>query len=563
MLSLLHIERIALIESADIAFGEGLNVLTGETGAGKSIVLDAISALMGERVSRDLIRTGEKNAFVRGIFNDLPQLSWFEEMGIFPDENGELMVSRQLGADGKNQCRVGGMACTTTQLKALGRQLINIHGQHDSQALLDETSHREYLDSFGDLEELRSDYVASYQKLALLRKSMDELLMSESEKSRRIDTLRFQIEELTSANLKLGEEESLLERRNMLRNSGKLLLAVEEAYASLAGDETSPGASSLLAEAEGAFSYATGMTKEMEEVSEELAELRYAAEDIGARVREMRELFEVSPGEQDEVEARLDVFYRLKKKYGETVEEMLSYLSASEKELAQIEMAEDMLISLQQDYDKEMKSAVKKGKALTKGRKEAGLFLQEKIEEELRQLDMPKVKFHAEIAEKKGRMMDETGLDDIQFLMSANVGEDLKPIQKVASGGELSRIMLAMKNVLAEKDTVCTLIFDEVDAGVSGRAAQKVAEKMGDLGRHRQLLCVTHLPQIAAMADYHFAVEKGERDERTHTVIIPLTPDERREELARLTGGGLITDAIRQGAAELLKQGEAYKLGHS
>ena len=560
MLSLLHIENIALIESVDISFQEGLNVLTGETGAGKSIVLDAISALMGERTSRDLIRTGEKSALVSGLFRSLPTLSWFEEMGICPDENGELLVTRQIMADGKNLCRVGGLPCTVVQLRALGRQLINIHGQHDSQQLLDEDSHLAYLDSFGGLGLQLEDYRQAFQQLTRIQREMDALHMDEGEKSRRMDTLRYQIGELERAGLSSGEEEALVERRDLLRNSGKLMDAVEQAYLALFGDEDRAGAADLLGEAEGAMASVSRLAGETAALADSLAELRYSACDLAERLRDLRDRFDASPGELDQVESRLDILYRLKKKYGTTTEEMLLYLERCRQELDGMEMSGDKLARLEQQYGKALAEAMERAVYLSEARRCAAEELREKIQEELRQLDMPKVRFQAELEPKTGRPpLDQTGMDQVQFFMSANVGEDLKPIQKVASGGELARIMLALKNVLTENDTVSTLIFDEVDAGVSGRAAQKVAEKMGALGTKRQVLCVTHLPQIAAMADLHFLVQKGEREGRTYTEVTSLSRADRREELARLTGGVHVTEAIRQGAEELLTQAETLK----
>jgi len=560
LLSLLHIENIALIESANISFGDGLNVLTGETGAGKSIVLDAISAIMGERVSRDLIRTGEKSALVSGIFCHLPKLPWFEEMGIYPDENGEISITRQMMADGKNICRVGGIPCTALQLRALGRQLVNIHGQHDSQQLLDEHSHLSYLDNFGGLEEILSEFRTSYDRLIDLRHKMDALIMDETEKTRRIDTLQYQIQELERAMLQPGEVEELSERREILRNGGKLMDALELAFLSLSGDEEQLGAVALLAEAERNLSSVSAITNDIEAVADSLAELRFSADDMAERVRDLRDRFEFSPNELDQVESRLDTLYRLSKKYGGTTEEMLSYLSSCREELEQIEMADDTVACLEQEWQRKRKEAEEKAKQLSVARREAGKQLQKKIEEELRQLDMPKVQFCAELRTKTGELgMDQTGMDDVQFFMSANLGESLKPIQKVASGGELARIMLALKNVLAENDLISTLVFDEVDAGISGRAAQKVAEKMGKLSNRRQILCVTHLAQIAAMADAHFSVQKGERENRTHTVVTQLSPEERVQELARLTGGSHVSDAILQGAKELLKRAEKFK----
>lgn len=560
MLSLLHIENIALIDFADISFGPGLNVLSGETGAGKSIVLDSISALMGERTSRDLIRTGEKAARVTGVFCDLPALPWFEENGIAPDENGELLVQRQISADGKNICRVGGQPCTVAQLRVLGRQLINIHGQHDGQQLLDESSHLRYLDSFGALDEPLTRYQECYQALTALRKKLTELDMDEGEKSRRIDTLQFQIKELTRAELTVGEEEALLERRNLLRNSGKLTDAVERSYLAFSGDEEMEGALSLLRDAQHAMENVAGLSEEVGTLAERVAQLSFQAEDLGEQVRDLRDRFDSAPEELDQVEGRLDLLYRLKKKYGGSVEEMLAYLERCQEELESIEMSDDLRQKLEKEERVLYTQALEQAKLLSAARKTAAERMRGRIEQELSELDMPKVRFQAEFQPPpKEDHLESSGMDTVQFLMSANVGEELKPIQKVASGGELSRIMLALKNVLTENDSVTTLIFDEVDAGVSGRAAQRVAEKMAQLGGKRQLLCVTHLAQIAAMANAHFSVDKAEREGRTYTQVALLSDEGRVEELARLTGGAHISEAIRGGARELLDAAAAYR----
>lgn len=563
MLSLLHIENIALIDRADIAFGPGFNVLTGETGAGKSIIIDAIGAVLGERTSRDLIRTGEKSALVTALFRDLPNLPWFQETGIGPDENGELLISRKLQGDGKNLCRVGGVPCTVVQLKALGSQLIDIHGQHDGQQLLDETCHLGYLDSFGGLGGPLADYQEAYAALDQLRRQIAALQMDEAEKARRIDTLQFQIGELERADLRPGEEEELEERKTLLRSADKLMAAVEGAYSALFGTDSQDGAASLLAQAEGELSRVAEASGELSRLSAAVSELRYGAEDAAEGLRALRDDLDFSPGELDQVEDRLDQLHRLKKKYGATVQEMLDYLSRCRQELDQMELADDTLSKLKKQRKAQLALTREKAEDLSQRRRQAAEQLKARIEEELRQLDMPKVRFQVDFAPKPGKLgLDETGMDEVSFLMSANVGETLKPIAKVASGGELSRIMLALKNVLAENDDIMTLIFDEVDTGVSGRAAGKVAQKMSRLSRNCQVLCVTHLPQIAAMSDCHYAVQKGEKDGRTYTSVTELDREGRRAELARLTGGEHLSSAILEGAEELLREAEAYKESH-
>ena len=559
MLSLLHIENIALIQSADIRFEPGFNVLTGETGAGKSIVIDSIGAVLGERTSRELIRTGAKSALVTAVFTQVPPLPWLEENG-FPTGEEELLLQRELQGDGRNVCRIDGKLVTVAQLRELGRQLLNIHGQHDGQQLLDPASHLGYLDQFGGCQPLLEDYQVAYRRWHDIRREMDKLQMDEAERSRRVDTLNYQIQELERAQLKAGEDEELSARRTLLRSAGKLMEAVQSAEFALSGDEDRDGACSLIAQAEGEVQGVSSISPELSELSEKLTALRCAADDAADTLRDLSRSFDFSPGELDQVEERLDLLYRLRKKYGPTVEDMLSYLDRCRKELDQIQYADDTLARLEKDLKKAQKEAARRGEVLSQARREAAGALQARVQEELRQLDMPKVRFQTEFTPKGGEAgMDETGLDEVQFLMSANLGEALKPIQKVASGGELARIMLALKNVLAEGDQIGTLVFDEVDTGVSGRAAQKVAEKMAQVARGKQVLCVTHLPQIAAMADTHFSVQKGEREGRTYTRLERLDRSQRREELARLIGGASITPSLLESAEELLRQAEQQK----
>ena len=559
MLSLLHIENIAIIQSADITFDPGFNVLTGETGAGKSLVIDAIGAVLGERTSRELIRTGAKSALVTAVFTGTLPTQWLEENG-FPNTGEELMLQRELHGDGRNVCRVNGRPMTVAQLRQLGRQLLNIHGQHDGQQLLDPECHLGYLDRFGKTGPLLERYRQAYGEVTRLRREISSLEMDEAERSRRVDTLEYQIRELERAELKPGEDEELDARKTLLRGAGKLMEAIQEAQFALLGGEDSRGACDLIAQAEGAVRSVAKLGPQLEELGEKLTALRYAADDAAETVRDFGEEFDFSPEELDRLESRLDVIYRLKKKYGPTVEDMLSYLDRCREELSQIQDADDTIQRLEETLQKARTKAQTLGRELSQARKAAARELQVRIQEELRQLDMPKVRFETEFEESPGQdHMDETGMDQVQFLMSANLGEALKPIQKVASGGELARIMLALKNVLAQDDGVGSLIFDEVDTGVSGRAAQKVAEKMADVAEHKQVLCVTHLPQIAAMADTHFSVEKGERDGRTYTKVERLDKQGRVEELARLIGGAAVTPALIQSAEELLQQAQTYR----
>ncbi len=557
MLELLHIENIAVIEEADIQFRPGFNALTGETGAGKSIVIDAMGAVLGGRTSRDLIRTGAAKAFVSAEFSAVPaDLPGLRGNGLTPDEDGVLLLQREISGDGKNTCRANGRPITVAQLRQIGGELLNIHGQHDGAQLLDEELHGAYLDRFGRTEKGLETYQTAYAVLSDLRDQIKALQMDEAEKARRMDSLRFQIEELERAELRPGEEEELEQRRNLLRNGEKYLSALSGADYCLSGDDESAGAVNQLRDAEEALSGVRNLDEELEETYRRLGALRSEAYDLAETIRDLRGAFDFSPEELDAAESRADQLYRLKKKYGATVEEMLDYLEQRRAELDAIETADDTRILLEKKLSKAEAAVQKAGKALTEARKQAAANLETRIQKELRDLDMNRVRFAIDFAEKAPAP---DGCDVIRFLMSANAGEDLKPIAKIASGGELARIMLALKNVLAEQEAVGTLVFDEVDTGVSGRAAQKVAEKLAQVSRRKQVLCVTHLPQLAAMADTHFSVEKGESKGRTFTRVVQLDRDRRKAELARITGGSQVTDALLASAGELLDAAESYR----
>ena len=558
MLQVLHIENIAVIEEADIAFDRGFNALTGETGAGKSIVIDAMGAVLGQRTPRDLIRTGAAKAFVSAVFTGVPEdLEALSDNGVAAD-GGELLLQREIFADGKNVCRANGRPITVAQLRQLGSSLLNIHGQHDGQLLLDEERHGDYLDSFGRVGEELAAYRARYAAMDETRRKIRSLAMDEAERERRVDTLRHQIGELERAGLKRGEEEELQERRNILRNSEKFITAVQGASYCLSGGDDAMGAVALLREAENALRGVRNLGGQFEELAGRLEQLQSEAYDIAETVRDLEGSYDFSPAELDAVESRSDLLYRLEKKYGPTVEDMLAYLEQCRGELERIEYADDTVARLEQELAGQRKKVLEAAGVLTRARRAAADALEARVQEELRQLDMPKARFSIQFTPQEP---GENGADSIRFLMSANVGEDLKPIQKVASGGELARIMLALKNVLAENEFIGTMVFDEVDTGVSGRAAQKVAEKLAQVSRHKQVLCVTHLPQLAAMADTHFSVEKGERGGRTYTQVRVLSRAERRAELARLTGGEHVTAAMLAGAEELIAAADGYKAG--
>ena len=555
MLHLLHIENIAVIEEADIAFSSGFNALTGETGAGKSIVIDAMGAVLGQRTSRDLIRTGAAKAFVSAVFTCLPSLPALADLSLAPEEV-ELLLQREIYADGKNACRINGKPVTVAQLRQIGNQLLNIHGQHDGQQLLDEEQHGAYLDRYGHVEGYLETYGACFAAMEETRRKIRSLQMDEAEKARRVDSLQFQINELERADLKPGEEEALQQRRMLLRNSEKFMSAIQGALWSLSGGDEGGGAVSLLREAEDSLAGARGLDEQFSQLHQRLTALHSEAYDVAETLRDMESAFDFSPQELDALESRADQLYRLKKKYGSTVEEMLEYLDQCRSELDRITFAADTVERLQRELQTEYAQVMKAAQLLSGARKAAAKDLELRVQDELRQLDMPRARFSICFAEKEPAA---DGIDEVRFLMSANMGEELKPIQKVASGGELARIMLALKNVLAENETIGTLVFDEVDTGVSGRAAQKVAEKLAQVSRVKQVLCVTHLPQLAAMADVHFSVEKGEREGRTYTSVEELNREQRCRELARLTGGAHITAAMLAGAEELIASAEQYK----
>lgn len=559
MLHLLRIENIAVIEEADITFHDGFNALTGETGAGKSIVIDALGAVLGQRTSRDLIRTGAAKSAVSAVFTDVPPLRVLEECGIELDD-GELLLHREIYADGKNVCRVSGHPVTVAQLRKIGSALLNIHGQHDGQQLLDEEQHLSYLDSYGRVEADLVRYGDFFAAMEATRKKIRSLQMDEAEKERRIDSLQFQIKELGSAKLQPGEEETLLQRRNLLRNSERFMDALQGALWCLSGGDDGDGAVNQLREAASSLAGARNLDDQFADLHDRLKAVQSETYDITETLRDMQSAFEFSPQELDDLESRSDLLYRLKKKYGATVEDMLEYLEKCREELDRISFASDTVLRLEKELEKQRVSVMAEAKNLSEIRKSAAAELEQRIQSELQQLDMPKVRFSICFDEKEP---DALGIDAVRFLMSANVGEELRPINKVASGGELARIMLALKNVLAENESIGTLVFDEVDTGVSGRAAQKVAEKLAQVSRRKQVLCVTHLPQLAAMADIHFSVEKGERNGRTYTSVEELDRIRRRQELARLTGGARITEAMLEGAEELISAAETYRQGLS
>ena len=547
MLNLLHIENIAVIECADITFDRGFNILTGETGAGKSIVIDAISAILGERAYRDMIRTGASKASVQAVFSGVPNLPWFEENGVEYDD--QIVIQRQIFLDGKNVCRVNGTPVSVSILRKLGIQLINIHGQHDSASLFDEENHLIFLDSFADNEALRLVYGEKFALVSDLRRQIDRMSMDESEKLRRVETLKFQIAQIEKANLKSGEDDELEARRKVLQNAEKLSDGLDEATECLYGGEDTDGAAALLSQAERALAKLSRYTDSFAQLQEKVADLMYQVQDAAEEVRDARDDLSYSADELEQIETRLDTIHKLRRKYGASCDDILAYLENAKRELDEIEFSDAHIERLKGKLQKAEKEAWAAADALRENRKAAAERLSARILTELAQLDMPRVQFQCEFTEIP---LSAGGADAVAFFMSANAGEALKPMSKVASGGELARIMLAMKNVLAEKDQVNTLIFDEVDTGVSGRAAQRVAEKLKAVASHKQVLCVTHLPQLAALADTHLLIAKEEREGRTYTSVTPLDLEGRKRELARIIGGTNITETTLKSAEEML-----------
>ena len=558
MLQLLHIENIAVIERADMEFGAGFHVLTGETGAGKSIVIDALNAVTGARVSRELVRTGADGASVTAVFSSEAGEAWCRENGIEPEEG--ILLSRRITAEGKSACRVCGVPVAAAQLRELGALLLDIHGQNDGRKLMDEASHLRYLDAFACLGDDLAAYRGVYDELRQKEREIEDLTMDESEKERRLDMLRYQIGELERAGLEPGETERLTERRDLLKNASRLTDAMDAAFAALYGGEDTDGAAALLSGAEGELFSASRYAQRLEGLAARVRDLRYGVQDAAEELRDLREEMDFSPEELDRIEARLDTLRRLSRKYGGSEEEMLAFLENCRKELSDIEFSSDRIEELKAQRDQLRARAGKLAADLTEKRRRGARALEERIMAELGDLSMKGTRFAVEFSPVSGEDgLSPTGADSVRFLISANAGETPGRISRIASGGELSRIMLAMKNVLSAGEEAGTLVFDEVDAGVSGIAAQRVAEKLSDLAAEKQVLCVTHLPQIAAMADGHFEISKSVRDGRTYTRVEPLDMDGRRRELARLIGGENVTETTLASASELIAAADGYK----
>lgn len=568
MLTELHIENIAVIERADIEPGPGLNVLTGETGAGKSIVIDSLEAILGARASRELVRTGAQNAAVSAVFDDERAARWLvehdlEPVGQYDPDTGEgerIVIRRRISAEGKSSALVNGENVTAAELRQLGALLLDIHGQNDGRQLMDETRHRDYLDGFAGLAPQLERQGRLYEEYRQALSALRKLEMTEAERERREREYRMTADELAAANIRPGEEEQLLARRELLRNSEKLTEALDAAYEALYGGEDS--AAEQAGNASGWTERAASLAPELDEALAEIESARTSIEDAAERLRDFRESLDFSPGEYDALETRLSQLRRLEKKYGADEAGLAALLEAAQRGLEELDGSEEKRRELEAELAKRKKAAYNSAKELSQLRRAAGEELRQRVEQGLRELSMPSVRFETEIFPLEGEPgFDATGMDEVRFLMSANAGEAPGRISKIASGGELARIMLVMKDVLSERDGTPAMVFDEIDEGVSGVAAQRVAEKLARLSKKKQVICVTHLPQIAAMADTHFRIEKTERDGRTYTKVTPLEREGRIRELARLHGGANITDTTLASAAEQLDAASEYKGG--
>ena len=568
MLTELHIENIAVIERADIEPGPGLNVLTGETGAGKSIVIDSLEAILGARASRELVRTGAQNAAVSAVFDDERAARWLvehdlEPVGQYDPDTGEgerIVIRRRISAEGKSSALVNGENVTAAELRQLGALLLDIHGQNDGRQLMDETRHRDYLDGFAGLAPQLERQGRLYEEYRQALSALRKLEMTEAERERREREYRMTADELAAANIRPGEEEQLLARRELLRNSEKLTEALDAAYEALYGGEDS--AAEQAGNASGWTERAASLAPELDEALAEIESARASIEDAAERLRDFRESLDFSPGEYDALETRLSQLRRLEKKYGADEAGLAALLEAAQRGLEELDGSEEKRRELEAELAKRKKAAYNSAKELSQLRRAAGEELRQRVEQGLRELSMPSVRFETEIVPLEGEPgFDATGMDELRFLMSANAGEAPGRISKIASGGELARIMLVMKDVLSERDGTPAMVFDEIDEGVSGVAAQRVAEKLARLSKKKQVICVTHLPQIAAMADTHFRIEKTERDGRTYTKVTPLEREGRIRELARLHGGANITDTTLASAAEQLDAASEYKGG--
>ena len=551
MLTNLNIENIAVIEKAEIEFSDGLNVLTGETGAGKSILVDSINAVLGERTSKELVRHGADNASVSAVFENVDSavMQKAAELGLAFDDDDSLIITRRISAQGKSNCRVNGTPCTLTMVRELGSMLVNIHGQHDSQQLLNPDFHCSILDLTGDNSDYLSEYQSAFKKLVAIRKRLKVLTSDADTKDRRLEILDYQIKELTDADIKVGEKDELTARRNLVMNSQSIANAMQEVLGAVNGDDENAGVQGVTATLLQTVSDISNVDSKSKALYDLLDMLSDNIERVKDAANERLAELDFSENELEKIEERLDILYRLGTKYGETEEEMLSFLENAENERNSIVNSDEELERLNTEYDSAYDDTVKAAEALCKYRRTLADKLEKDVCEQLAFLDMPKIKFVVNIERGK---LSSNGFDSVEFLISTNPGEPPKPLAKIASGGELSRIMLAIKNIIAKNESVETLIFDEIDTGVSGATSRKIGYKLKSVSEHTQVICVTHSAQIASVADTHMLISKDYRNGRTYTSVSRLDYEQRKAELARIMGGLEITDSLLQSAEELL-----------
>ena len=557
MLSQLYIKNIAVISETTIDLADGLNVFTGETGAGKTILINAINAVLGARTSRDIIRTGEQRAMVSALFSGIAEATAaaIGELGYAVEPGEELLITREIDIEpSRGGCKINGRPATLGILRTLSSLLINIHGQQDNQELLSTDKHITYIDSFGELAASIAAYRRAYDQYCAIEQELDSLRVDEALKAQRIDMLEFQIKEISAAHLVPGEEEELNAARRMIKNAERITDALALCQQALSGDDGAEGLLSLLETLKEGVSVASGYIEELGEAGGKLEEMGYELEELAGAIRSYAEDSDFDPRQLDKIEGRLDQLYRLKKKYGASVEEVLAFLEKAQEELDGLTNADARILQLEQKLAPARAQAVTLAQALTEKRMAAADLFVEQVQQELAFLDMPQVQLLVQRAEKP---LSALGCDNIEFLISPNAGEAPRPLAKIASGGEISRIMLSIKNVLAHKDDIGTLIFDEVDAGVSGRAAQKIGRKLAQVAKNRQVLCVTHLAQVAAYADRHLCITKEVLNQRTHTQVQPLGEKQRIQELARISVGEHITETARRPPEEMQRLAQA------
>ena len=552
MLSQLYIENIAVIRQATIDFQQGFHVFTGETGAGKTILISAINAVLGGRTFKEIIRTGETRATVSALFTEISEelCKKIEVLG-YPLEDNQLLVQREIDLSGKGQCRLDGRPATAAMLREVCSLLIDIHGHHDNQELLSAEKHLGFLDSYGAYPQEMAAYTAAYEKMCECAARLDKLQMDESYKLQRMDILQFQIKEIGDAKLTDGEEERLVEQQKRIRNAERITESLGAVYTLLNGNgEEMRGVLEALEEVSTELDTAAKYLTEFGGYSEKLSDAYYMLEELGSRARDTLEDADFDPRQLDDIESRLDTIYKLKKKYGNSIAEILEYFERISEEYQSLELSDELTAHLQRELDEANLVLHTVAEALTACRLAAAAEFSERVEQELAYLDMAGVRFSITRREKP---YGPTGADEMEFMICTNTGEEAKPLAKIASGGELARIMLAIKNVLAEKDGIGTIIFDEVDTGVSGRAAQKIGKKLAEVARHRQVICVTHLAPVAACAAHHYRIYKTVEDGRTFTRVEELTRPQRVQELARIMVGENITDSALKSAEEMLE----------